>query len=234
MLKLSKLILYHFLFVLLSLAIEFQSASSMLNWWNTEGQNSSTIHPEDVLHHLRAPPSTPLRSAAVSPVGGSPVRDFEHSSYGATFNQFGHPTFGPNHVESAPEYDASEWFPSSGGTSFAPSAVNSPTHPNMPTSLHHQNFNNEGFQDYYSQQFEDESYDGDSSYVSNEYNEFDGTDTGAQHNFHMMPGSSSSSAHRKGKKHNPKQSPKKSQRTSSPSKSKNVRRHRHLYQPQNN
>jgi len=44
MLKLSKLILYHFLFVLLSLAIEFQSASSMLNWWNTEGQNSSTIH----------------------------------------------------------------------------------------------------------------------------------------------------------------------------------------------
>uniref|UniRef100_A0A914L8E0 Uncharacterized protein n=1 Tax=Meloidogyne incognita TaxID=6306 RepID=A0A914L8E0_MELIC len=207
----------------------------MLNWWNTEGQNSSTIHPEDVLHHLRAPPSTPLRSAAVSPVGGSPVRDFEHSSYGATFNQFGHPTFGPNHVESAPEYDASEWFPSSGGTSFAPSAVNSPTHPNMPTSLHHQNFINEDIHGYYSQQLEDESNDGDSSYVSNNLdNEFDETDTGAHHSVNMMPGPSSTSAHRKGKKHNPKQSPKKSQRTSSPSKSKNVRRHRHLYQPQNN
>ncbi|CAK5125689.1 unnamed protein product [Meloidogyne enterolobii] len=107
MLKLSKLIYYHLLFVLLSLAIEFQSASSMLNWWNTEGQNSSTIHPEEsarqVQHipnvpHLLAPPSTPIGSVAATPVHGSPVRNFDHAYYGTTSNQFGNPTFTPDDV----------------------------------------------------------------------------------------------------------------------------------------
>nr|CAD2181360.1 unnamed protein product [Meloidogyne enterolobii] len=212
----------------------------MLNWWNTDGQNSSTIHPEEsagqVQHipnvpHLLAPPSTPIGSVAATPVHGSPVRNFDHTYYGTTSNQFGNRTFTPNDAESPPYYTDSEWFPSSGGTSFAPSAVNSPTHPNMPTSLHHQNLP-EDFHGYYSQQLEDESYDGDSSYVSNVDNEFDGTDTGAQHNFHMMPGSSSTSAHRKGKKHSP--NSKRNPKTNSPTKSKNsakVRGHRHLNQP---
>ncbi|CAK5126357.1 unnamed protein product [Meloidogyne enterolobii] len=99
MLKLSKLIYYHFLFVLLMLAIEFRSGSSM--WWNTEGQNSSTIHPEEPagqVQHIHAPPSTPIGSVAASPAHGSPVRNFDHTYYGTTSNQFGNPTFTPDDV----------------------------------------------------------------------------------------------------------------------------------------
>ncbi|CAK5120612.1 unnamed protein product [Meloidogyne enterolobii] len=109
MLKLSKLNLHHFLFVLLSLAIEFRSASSMLNWWNgnDDPHYSSTIHPEEPagqvqhipnVHHLLAPPSTPIGSVAATPVHGSPVRNFDQSYYGTTSNQFGNRTFTPNDV----------------------------------------------------------------------------------------------------------------------------------------
>jgi len=88
------------------------------------------------------------------------------------------------------------------------------------------------FHGYYSQQLEDESNDGDASYVSNIDNESEGTDTGAHHSVNMMPGPSSTSVHRKGKKHSP--NAQGTPKTRSPKKNKNsekVRRHRHLDQP---